>query len=136
LPELCVGVDLTKPFAKLTGIELGTGDHAGELLIRWEASDAMLAARPVTLLFSERPEGPWSTIAAGLDNTGGYAWRFDNRVPDRIFVRLDVRDEAGNVGQFQIAEPISLAGNRPEGHLRSVRPSDDAASRPTRQFWR
>ncbi len=136
LPELWVGVDLTKPFAKLTGIELGTGDHAGELLIRWEASDAMLAARPVTLLFSERPEGSWSTIAAGLDNTGAYAWRFDNRVPDRIFVRLDVRDEAGNVGQFQTAEPISLAPNRPEGHLRSVRPSDDAASRPTRQFWR
>jgi hypothetical protein len=136
LPELWVGVDITKPVAKLTEIDLGSGDHAGELLIRWEASDAMLAARPVTLLFSERPDGPWSAIAAGLENTGFYSWRFDNRVPDSIYLRLDVHDEAGNIGQFQTAQPISLAPNRPEGHLRSVRPMDDATSRSSRIFWR
>jgi hypothetical protein len=136
LPELWVGVDVTNPVAKLTAIDLGSGDHAGELLIRWEASDALLSARPITLLFSERPEGPWSAIAAGLENTGFYSWRLDNRVPDSIYLRLDVRDEAGNIGQFQTAQPISLGSNRPEGHLRSVRPTDDATSRSSRLFWR
>ncbi len=136
LPELWVGVDITKPVAKLTAIDLGSGDHAGELLIRWETSDALLATRPITLLFSERPDGPWSAIAAGLENTGFYSWRFDNRVPDSIYLRLDVRDEAGNIGQFQTAQPVSLAPNRPEGHLRSVRPMDDATSRSSRLFWR
>jgi hypothetical protein len=136
LPELWVGVDVTKPVAKFTAIDLGSGDHAGELLIRWEASDAMLAARPISLLFSERPEGPWSAIAAGLENIGFYSWRFDNRVPDNIYLRIDVRDEAGNIGQFQTAQPISLGSNRPQGHLRSVRPTDDATSRSSRLFWR
>jgi hypothetical protein len=135
-PELWVGVDITKPVAKLTAIDLGSDDHAGELLIRWEASDAMLAARPVTLLFSERPDGPWSAIAAGLENTGAYNWRFDNRVPDSIYLRLDVHDEAGNVGQFQTAQPVSLAPNRPEGHLRNLRPMDESTSRSSRLFWR
>ena len=129
LPELWVGVDVTKPLAKLTTVELGKGEHAGELAIHWEASDAMLAARPVTLSFSDRPDGPWSTIAAGLDNTGSYNWRFDNRVPDRILLRLEVRDEAGNVGEFQTPEPIVLDPNRPQGHLRTVRPMEDEATR-------
>ncbi len=46
VPELWVGVDLTKPSVRLNGAEAGEGPHAGELLIRWEASDSMLAARP------------------------------------------------------------------------------------------
>jgi hypothetical protein len=129
VPELWVGVDLTKPIAKLTGIDLGAGEHSGELVIRWDASDALLAARPVTLSFSERPDGPWSTIAAGLENTGVFNWRFDNRVPDRIYLRLEVRDEAGNVGEFQTPDSISITPNRPQGRLRSVRPMEDEASR-------
>jgi hypothetical protein len=129
LPELWVGVDLTKPVAKLTSIDLGAGEHSGELIIRWEASDAMLAARPITLSFSERPEGPWSTIAAGLENSGVFNWRFENRVPDRIYLRLEVRDEAGNVGEFQAPDPISLAPNRPQGRLRTVHPMEDEAAR-------
>ena len=129
LPELWVGVDLTKPVAKLTAIDLGAGEHSGELAIRWEASDAMLATRPISLLFAERLDGPWTAIAAGLDNAGLYNWRFDNRVPDRIFLRLEVRDEAGNVGEFQTAEPISLAANRAQLRIRSVRPIDGESAR-------
>jgi hypothetical protein len=137
LPELWVGVDLTKPIVRLTGSELGTGPHAGELLIRWEASDAMLAARPITLSFSDRAGGPWSTVAAGLDNTGAYAWRFDNRVPDRIYLRLEARDEAGNIGVVETPEPVSLNAGRPEGHIREVHPlTDDGARVQTYQFYR
>ena len=128
LPELWVGVDLTKPNVKLAGVDLGNGTHAGELQIRWEATDMMLAARPITILFSEHPGGPWSTIAAGLENTGSFVWRFDNRVPDRIHLRLEARDEAGNIGVFETAEPVSLNPSRPQGHLREVHPLTDDAS--------
>ncbi len=128
LPELWVGVDLTKPTAQLTGVDLGTGPHAGELAIRWQAADALLAARPITLLFSDHSGGPWSIIAAGLDNTGVYNWRFNGRVPDTIYLRLEARDEAGNVGQFETPDPISLDPNRPHGVIRNVRPEPDEAS--------
>ncbi len=138
LPELWVGVDLTKPVARITGTELGSGQHAGELTIHYEASDAMLAARPVTLSFTDRAGGPYSTIAAGLENTGGYSWRFDNRVPDQVYLRLEVRDEAGNVGMFETPEPISLQPDRPKGHIRTVHPlDDDSSSRvPQNQVYR
>ena len=138
LPELWVGVDLTKPAVRITGVELGAGPHAGELAIRWEATDSLLATRPVTLSFAEHPGGPYSTIAAGLENTGAYAWRFDNRVPDRIFVRLEVRDEAGNIGVFETPDPVALDPGRPQGHLRTVRPlGDDPSSRAqSYEFYR
>lgn len=138
LPELWVGVDLTKPIARITSFELGTGDHVGQLLIRYETSDAMLAARPVTLSFTDHPGGPYSTIAAGLENTGSYTWRFDSRVPESVYLRLEVRDEAGNVGVFETPEPVSLDPDRPKGHIRTVHPlDDDSSSRaPTYRFDR
>ncbi len=126
-PDLWVVVDLTKPNVRLVDATAGDGTHAGELLIRWEASDAALAARPITLLFTDRPGGQWSIIAAGLDNSGQYAWRPDSRTPDRIYLRIEARDEAGNVGSFEANQPVTLDRIRPEGHIRSVRTTGDTA---------
>ncbi len=126
--QMWVVVDLTKPIVRLTGIEPGTGEHAGELLIRWEASDSALAARPITLSFSDKATGPWSIIAAGLENTSAYAWRPDNRAPDRIFVRIEARDEAGNKATFDTTEPTTLEHVRPEGRIREVHPASQASS--------
>jgi hypothetical protein len=130
-PDLWVSVDLTKPVVRLVDATAGDGPHSGELLIRWEASDAALATRPITLLFSDRPGGQWSIIAAGLENTGQYAWRLDSRAPDRIYLRIEARDEAGNIGVFEAAQPVTLDRIRPEGHIRSVRPSGDTAALST-----
>ncbi len=97
----------------------------------------MLASHPVSIAFSDHAGGPWSTIAAGLDNTGVYSWRFDNRVPEHIYLRLEVRDEAGNVGQFETADPVSLDPSRPHGRIRNVRSDPDEAARvQIYQFYR
>ncbi|HJS06292.1 MAG TPA: hypothetical protein VJ809_01485, partial [Pirellulales bacterium] len=101
LPDVWIGVDLSRPEARLISAEPGAGDRAGEMIIRYEASDALLAKRPITLSRSGQPGGPWTTIAAGLDNSGQYSWRFDNTAPDRVYLRLEVRDEAGNIGAFE-----------------------------------
>ncbi len=126
LPEIWIGVDLTKPTGRITGTE--TGADAGELVIRWEANDDVPDPRPVNLSFSGAAHGPWTPIASGLDNTGEYRWRLDERVPERFYLRLEVRDEAGNVGSFEKPEPISIDRTRPEGHIRGVRPIGQAAS--------
>ena len=96
--------------------------ESSELVIRWEADDDLPDPRPISLSFSGNTQGSWTPIAAGLENTGGYRWRLESRVPDKIFLRLEVRDEAGNVGTFDTAEPISLDRHRPEGRIRGVRP--------------
>ncbi len=120
-PQMWVMVDLTKPVVRLTGVEPGTGEHTGELLIHWEASDEALAVRPITLQFSDRPGGPWSIIAAGLENTGSYAWRPDNRVPERIYLRIEARDEAGNISIFDTTEADGAGSHSPRStHSRSA----------------
>jgi hypothetical protein len=127
LPEVWIGVDLTKPTARITSTQEGGGTEVGKLIICWEAADnMMLAARPVALSFSAAPAGPWTTIAAGLDNTGRYAWPIDSRLPERIFLRLEVRDEAGNLGVFETGEAVALDRSRPAMYIREVRPLNQA----------
>jgi hypothetical protein len=120
MPDIWIGVDLTKPTARIVGATVSA--EAGELVIGWEAADDVLDARPIALFFSSTPGGPWTPIAAGLENTLGYRWRLDHRVPDKIYLRLEVRDEAGNVGTFETPQPVALDRHRPEGRIRGVRP--------------
>ena len=113
LPEVWIGVDLTKPVTRIITAGEGAGADAGSLLITWEATDQTLAARPISLMFAENPSGPWTTIAAGLENTGRYVWTVPTRLPQRIYLRLEARDEAGNVGSFDTSEPVTLSGFHP-----------------------
>jgi hypothetical protein len=126
-PDVWVGVDLTKPVGNLISAEQGSGDEAGELVICWEAADERLAPRPISLRMSESPEGPWHTIASGLDNTGRYAWRLDQRTPQRLFLRLEVRDEAGNIRIDDSTEPVTIERIRPQGRIRDVRSAGEAS---------
>jgi hypothetical protein len=119
-PELWIGVDLTKPTATLTGAE--PGNNPDELVIYWEARDRRLEGRPISLYFGEKPGGPWGPIAAGLENTGSYTWRMDSRVKDKIVLKLEARDAAGNIAEFETATPILLNRQLPQGRIRDVRP--------------
>ena len=66
--------------------------------------------------------GPWLPIASGLENTGRYAWPIDNRTPPQFYLRLEVRDEAGNVGVHETTEPVTIDQSRPTVRIRDVRP--------------
>jgi hypothetical protein len=120
--ELWVGVDLTKPNARIVSAQQLTGPQSGQLDIRWEADDRVLAPRPVSLAYGPSHDGPWTAIAAGLENTGRYVWWMDGRVPSRIYLRLEVRDEAGNVAAFVKPEPVAVDPQHPPLRIRDVRP--------------
>ncbi len=134
LPEIVVGVDLTEPIARIVSAEQGTGTEAGTLTIRWTAEDLLLSAQPVSLSFSESPAGPWTAIASGLENTGQYTWRPDARVPEHIYLRLEVRDEAGNVAAVEAPEAISMDHLRPTVRIRDVRPLGEPARTGGRRY--
>ena len=121
-PELVIGVDLEAPRTELHAAELGTGPLADHMLIRWTAADENLNARPVGLFFSNQPEGPWSLIATDLENNGQYAWRLLRQVPEQLFLRVEVRDRAGNVAVKQSPAPVVLNLPQPTGRFRNVRP--------------
>ncbi|NOY41705.1 MAG: hypothetical protein GXP26_07715 [Planctomycetes bacterium] len=121
-PELVVAVDLQPPSAEILSAQLGQGNLAGHLQITWRATDSNLEPRPIGLFYSAYPNGPWSTIAAGLENTGSYTWRLERHVPSQFFVRMETRDMAGNVATYQLPNPVALARPQPTGRLRNVRP--------------
>jgi hypothetical protein len=129
LAEIWVGVDWTKPTARLTSAIYGSGPRAGELEIHWEADDARLADRPISLLFSASPSGPWSPIASGLPDTGVYHWPVDHRVPPDIYLRLEVRDAAGNTAIHELPRPIANDGLVPQGRILRVQPTPEEARR-------
>jgi hypothetical protein len=128
-PELTIGVDLQPPHAELQAAELGQAAMADHLLIRWAATDENLESRPIGLYFSDQPDGPWTMIASDLENNGQYAWRLLRQVPDRLYLRLEARDKAGNVTARQTAAPVSLDLPQPTGKFRNVRPVSEEPGR-------
>lgn len=126
LPDVWVGVDLTRPFARLLSAEPAAEDPPGALEIRWEARDEMLAERAVSLAYAGDPGGPWVPLAEELDNSGRYVWRLENSVPERVYLRLEVRDEAGNLQVVESRDPVAIDRLRPKGRIRQVRPVREA----------
>jgi len=133
VPELVVKVDLQPPTAELLAVELGRDNQANHLLIRWSANDTNLEPRPIGLFYSTHANGPWSTIAAGLENTGRYTWRLERHVPEQFYLRLEARDTAGNLTTFHSASPVALDRPQPTGRLRSVRPVTEGTNGQARQ---
>lgn len=121
-PDVWVAVDVVKPYARILAIEPGQQDRAGQLEIRWQADDETLAAYPITLAYSPQPEGPWTAIVTDFENAGEYVWRLDHQVPEQFFLRLEVRDAAGNVAVVETREPVTLDRAKPQGRILQVRP--------------
>jgi hypothetical protein len=120
--DFWVGVDTTAPTVEITTATYGVGEHAGQLDIRWTASDASFGERPMSILFSDRATGPWTTIAAGIPNSGQYYWPIDPRVPEQLFLRMEAVDQAGNHGEYRLPTPINLSGFTPKARIRGIRP--------------
>lgn len=118
--DIWIGVDLTPPVVRLTSATYGKGTRAGQLVIHWSAEDANLARRPITLLQAESSDGPWSIIAAGLPNEGEYAWPADPHLPPAVYLRIEARDMADNVGSDQTAESIRIDGLAPKARIRGL----------------
>ena len=121
-PDVLIRVDTTAPVAKITSAPYGKGDDAGKLAIYWETNDLQLGLRPITLSFSPSQQGPWNTIAADIGDTGYHAWKTDRQTPHRVFLRIDVVDQAGNKSFFVTADPIDVSGLIPRGRVQGVAP--------------
>jgi hypothetical protein len=110
LPQVWVSVDLTPPAVTLSGVEMSLTSKSPSLIIRWTAKDRNFGPRPVTLSYASNPEGPWTLMAANVDNTGRYEWPLTDCVPANMYVRVQAADLNGNVGYAQTENPIRLDG--------------------------
>ena len=120
-PDIAVVVDQTIPRTRITSARYGEGDRTGSLIIRYECSDDNLMSRPVAIAFSDSMDGPWTTIAAGLRNDGLYVWPADPKLPPKIYLRVDAKDQAGTPGSYLLDQPIATGGLAPRARILGFR---------------
>jgi hypothetical protein len=120
-PEIWVGIDQEAPTGRITRT---TQDPQGarKLTISWETEDTRLAERPITLAYATVADGPWTPIAADLENTGQYTWTWIGALPEKIFLRLQIRDEAGNTETVVSPRPTVIEPAPGSSFIRDVRP--------------
>jgi len=120
-PQIWVEVDLTKPAVRLLNVDVGRGSDAGNTTITWAATDKNMARQPITLSYADQADGPWTTIASNLENSGRYVWRMPpSGVPFKMLVRVEAVDKAGNIGSATTTEHVKVDLSRPKVSILDV----------------
>jgi hypothetical protein len=119
VPEVRIELDTTLPLAQLFSPRQDPAKK-DNLILSWKASDKNLTDKPITLEWAERPDGTWQTIAADIVDSGQYSWRPAPGMPVQVYLRLRVRDQAGNESVAVTPEPQLIDLTEPEGHLVNV----------------
>ncbi len=120
--DVWINIDTVSPVAKITRAVYGEGPEDGLLVIDYSCEDGHLVERPIAISFSDRVDGPWTPIATGLANTGIYLWKAAPSLPDKIFLKLECVDKAGNIGVHRLDLPIDVRGLAPRGIIQGFRP--------------
>jgi hypothetical protein len=122
-PEALVELDTTAPKGQLFRPQPDPS-QPNTLLLVWEAKDRNLADKPITLEWAEQKDGPWNPIGEGaLPNTSQFPWRLPDRLPPRVYLRLTMRDLAGNEARAQTDKPELIDLSVPQTRITGVAPA-------------
>ncbi|WP_437205727.1 Ig-like domain repeat protein [Planctomicrobium sp. SH664] len=121
-PEVIVLVDRVPPVLQLHPIQQGTGAENGQIILTWSAQDRELHDRPISLSFATRPSGPWEQIGDWLPNTGKYVWTVPASLTEKFYIRVEARDQAGNVTRVDSEQPFLVDRSRPQVRVTEVQP--------------
>jgi hypothetical protein len=114
VPQVRLELDTTPPVATMY-VPTADPSNRDQMIFTWKAEDRNLATNPITLEWAERPAGPWQIIGEPqLPNEGKYAWKVPERIPPNVFLRMTVRDRAGNASHAVTPKPIPLDTHVPE----------------------
>lgn len=122
VPEIRVIVDRTPPVAELLPLQQQVTAAGSQVLISWKVSDDSLASRPVSLSIGNSSTGPWESITGWIENSGMYAWPIKNPAPERLYVRLVARDQAGNTTEVVSSRPATIDLSRPRARFLDAQP--------------
>lgn len=123
-PQIVVQVDTTPPEAELYQLVPDPTSPTDTLLVRWSSRDPHISPAPVSLYFSERPDGPWWTVKTGLPATGQFSWKIPQGIPPEVYLRLEARDLANNVSRATTPEAIPVDLSRPEAEVIAILPAN------------
>jgi hypothetical protein len=121
MPDSWVGIDDEPPQAELIEVTPPKPGSQPGVLIRYVTRDQMLVPRSTRLSFSPHADGPWATIGEALENEGEYRWQPTRTAPAKVYIHVEAKDAAGNVGGTTTAAPVMIATARVVGKLGGVR---------------
>jgi hypothetical protein len=106
-PDWWIEVDTTQPSAQLTMVRTATEDVPG-VHIGWTSKDRNLGSGPVELSYATSRQGPWMPMVKGLKAEGQYRWVPPMDIGPQAYLRLTVRDLAGNTTITETTQPVML----------------------------
>jgi hypothetical protein len=127
-PDWWIEVDTAKPAAQITSVKLVTDDGPA-VHVGWAAQDHNLGSTPAELAYAISRQGPWVPIAKNLKGEGVFRWVPPMDIGTQAFLRLTVRDLAGNVTITETTQPIALDDlSRPRARIAGI--STDGSRSP------
>lgn len=133
-PMVLVVVDTTKPYVKITGVQVKPGGVRGPLVeFTWEVADNNLMPQPVSLEWSlDKTAAKWNEVKYRLDNnltrtTGRYAWEVPDEKLWKFWVRARAVDKAANIGEFVWAQEVIVDLEKPSATIDRIRGSGTPA---------
>lgn len=117
-----IHVDTSMPRARILSAPAGKGSDAGALVIEYQAIDDHFIDRPISLYYAETMQGPWIPITQGAKNQGRFAWAGESHIPEKVFLKLQATDAAGNVGEHVLDLPVDVQSAAPRGKIQGFRP--------------
>lgn len=117
-----IRVDTSMPRARILSALAGKGADAGSLVIEYQAVDDHFIDRPISLYYSETLQGPWVPITQGAKNQGRFAWAGEGALPEKVYLKLQATDAAGNVGEHVLDLPVDVQSAAPRGKIQGFRP--------------
>ncbi len=121
--DCVVEVDTAKPEVHLHQPALGTGADEGTMLLTWTARDQNLLGNAIRLYYATKPDGPWEVIVNGYKNEGVYRWAMPPGLGEKVYLRLEAQDRAGNVGRTELREAFPLDSGKQRVKVISVGPA-------------
>jgi hypothetical protein len=118
-PQMWIEVDKTPPQVQLNPPEVGKGPQAGSIIITWQADDANLGDRCVSLFYAEASSNDLKPIATGIENSGRYIWKMNGQTPYRFRVAIEIADLAGNRKMSESAE-VTIDMSKPKPRISGV----------------
>jgi len=113
-PQVRIEVDTTQPAAELYAPQADPS-RSDSLTLIWKADDRNLDTNPISLEWARGATGPWEFIGdPQLPNTGRYTWKVPPNIPPKVFLKLTVRDKAGNVAVAQTGDAVVIDMSVPE----------------------
>jgi hypothetical protein len=131
-PDWWVEVDTVQPTAQLTEVRMARQDGPA-VEIGWTSQDRNLGTAPVELAYAVTRQGPWVPIAKGLKGDGQYRWVPPADIGQQAFLRLTVRDLAGNTTTTETTQPVALDDlSRPRAYIAGISTEGGVTPAPKR----